>query len=207
MGLPVCAENEWCKFDIPGSCGKGDESGTCSPKPEGCTETCPGVCGCDGVFYCHECAARSAGVDASGSTACFPAAEYKAENIYTGVPRFAVFKSDPVRSICVRFIVQASGNQGSGFMPPDGWDFNIIQITNNLSDCQPGPMGWLEPPAGEVAEPIGGAGAMTLTYPQGVPDPCLVSMHGYLEFAPASPWLPVMEQLDADDVMVVGGCN
>jgi hypothetical protein len=165
------------------------------------------VCGCDGAFYCHECAARLAGVDASGSTACFPPAEYKAANIYTGVPRFAVFKSDVTRGICVRFIVQAAAQAEPGLMPPAGWSFHTIQMTNNLNDCKPGPMGWLEPAAGEVAEPIGGAGAMTLTYPQGAPEPCILSVHGSLEFAPSAPWVPMVESLDADGVIVVGGCS
>jgi hypothetical protein len=48
---------------------------------------------------------------------------------------------------------------------------------------------------------------MTLSYPNGPPIPCFVTVHGTLEFAPGAPSLPTSEPLDADNVEVVGGCS
>ncbi len=38
--------------------------------PTGCDDDCPGVCGCDGQFYCNACNAQQAGTDVSDSDAC-----------------------------------------------------------------------------------------------------------------------------------------
>jgi hypothetical protein len=203
----VCDPGEYCAYDMPGTCGNADGTGVCQPTPDVCDPDCPGVCGCDGMCYCSVCAAHASGVDVSQGTACFPdGAKYSAQNLYTGVPRFAVFKADEVRSICVRIIVEASLNPGPGLAPPDGWAFNKIEITNNTIDCAT-PNGWPEPPVGATAAAEGGTGSMTLSYPNGVPDPCYMTVHGTLEFAPGAPWVPAVEPLDADNVMVVGGCN
>lgn len=56
-----CGSDAYC--DLPGaSCGG---TGVCAPRPEGCPEDCPGVCGCDGRTYCNDCMAAAAGVDVS----------------------------------------------------------------------------------------------------------------------------------------------
>lgn len=67
MGL-TCASGEYC--DYPSACGAGDELGACKPKPQGCTADCPGVCGCDGKFYCNSCTAAAEGIDVSADTSC-----------------------------------------------------------------------------------------------------------------------------------------
>ncbi len=56
-----CAPADWCE-PSDGVCGG---LGECVPRPPACDEDCPGVCGCDGNFYCNEClaAARGASVD------------------------------------------------------------------------------------------------------------------------------------------------
>jgi hypothetical protein len=50
----------------------GDIAGICTPRPDNCTEDCPGVCGCDGKFYCNTCLAQRAGIDAlpTGTGTC-----------------------------------------------------------------------------------------------------------------------------------------
>jgi hypothetical protein len=68
----VCPSNMFCHFEPNAMCGAADQTGVCQPKPQGCTADCPGVCGCDGKFYCNACGAQLAGVDVSTSTACKP---------------------------------------------------------------------------------------------------------------------------------------
>ncbi len=51
--------------------------GICEPIASGviCTADCPGVCGCDGEFYCNECMALGAGVNVANQGACDCAAQ------------------------------------------------------------------------------------------------------------------------------------
>jgi hypothetical protein len=57
-----CGAGEFC--DFADGCGSSPgAAGICVPKPQGCTADCPGVCGCDGNFYCN--------VDTSDSKSCF----------------------------------------------------------------------------------------------------------------------------------------
>lgn len=66
VGQPPCPPSEFC--DFPGeTCGP---QGTCSAQPGGCPEDCPGVCGCDGEFYCNGCMAQASGVDVSDDDGC-----------------------------------------------------------------------------------------------------------------------------------------
>jgi hypothetical protein len=64
-----CPADSWC--DLPNGCGFPDAPGQCKKKPLGCDADCPGVCGCDGNFYCNECVANAQGIDTSGDTSCF----------------------------------------------------------------------------------------------------------------------------------------
>jgi hypothetical protein len=64
-----CKATEFCDYE-PNSCGQGDMLGTCKSKPQGCLADCPGICGCDGKFYCNACTAQTMGVDQSSDTSC-----------------------------------------------------------------------------------------------------------------------------------------
>ena len=59
-----CDDAHYCDRD---TCG-GD--GVCVPRPDACTDDCPGVCGCDGETYCNACDAAAAGVDVAHAGAC-----------------------------------------------------------------------------------------------------------------------------------------
>lgn len=72
LGNPACADAEYCDFPDDAMCGAADDTGLCEPKPEGCTADCPGVCGCDGQFYCNACVAAQAGVDVDPNASCTP---------------------------------------------------------------------------------------------------------------------------------------
>lgn len=65
-----CAADEWC--DLPEGCGFPDAMGVCKKRPQGCTADCPGVCGCDGKFYCNACSANAQGLDTGNDTSCSP---------------------------------------------------------------------------------------------------------------------------------------
>ena len=63
-----CPDGRYC--DLPDGCGFPDATGVCKDKPSGCFADCPGVCGCDGKFYCNACMANEQGVDVSTGDSC-----------------------------------------------------------------------------------------------------------------------------------------
>jgi hypothetical protein len=65
----ACNKEQFCAFE-DGGCGSADGTGVCQRRPEGCTQDCPGVCGCDGNFYCNACMAHNAGVEVSAMASC-----------------------------------------------------------------------------------------------------------------------------------------
>ncbi|MEZ4442997.1 MAG: Kazal-type serine protease inhibitor domain-containing protein [Polyangiaceae bacterium] len=65
-----CAFGEFCYYAPGDGCGFDDGTGICQTLPQGCTEDCPGVCGCDGQDYCNECQANAMGVSVASSGAC-----------------------------------------------------------------------------------------------------------------------------------------
>jgi hypothetical protein len=69
----ACSANAFCDFDTTAQCGAGDQTGLCQPRPQACALDCPGVCGCNGQFYCNACLAHSAGIDDVTDRSCIPA--------------------------------------------------------------------------------------------------------------------------------------
>lgn len=68
-GLP-CGDNEYCDYLDDPVCGLADAWGICLPIPEVCPKDCPGVCGCDGQFYCNSCEAAKLGIDTDPTITC-----------------------------------------------------------------------------------------------------------------------------------------
>lgn len=71
-------------FYAPGTCGKGERGGVCSPLPEVCTFRYQPVCGCDGNTYPNGCDAARSGVSIAHRGACGGG---EGEPAITGSPR------------------------------------------------------------------------------------------------------------------------
>jgi hypothetical protein len=66
-----CPPDEYCVFP-DGSCGGGDQQGTCTQKPQVCPFEAPPweLCGCDGKVYGDRCSAAAAGADIALNGGC-----------------------------------------------------------------------------------------------------------------------------------------
>src|SRR5262245_47821816 len=133
-GTP-CAPDAWCQFDPQTPCGNFDAPGICQPRPTVCDTDCPGVCGCDGKFYCNACGANSAGVDVSPGMACKAGDSYRATTMFTGLPRFAIFKASPTRNLCFRLTAVYTQTLGIGIYG-DMFAVEKAEVTNNPIDCE-----------------------------------------------------------------------
>ena len=203
-----CAPGQFCAFDPPGSCGNADGGGTCTPEPGACPADCPGVCGCNGSFFCNACDANAAGIDTSSASTntCLPDAGapaiYSGQTIFTNVPRFAIFKADPGRDVCFRVIVEMLGGGAPlGITTPAGWSISKAEVTDHASDCVGGNNGFPGPPLGAAVQATSGAGKIDFSGP-----PCVVAIHANLSFPKGAPFVPASEPLDADSLLINGAC-
>ena len=197
-----CSPDEYC--DLPGESCEGQ--GVCLPRPVGCDDDCPGVCGCDGQFYCNACGAFSAGVDVSSEPFCdSPGVEYRALLWLGGLDHLVIRKKDPIRDVCVTLFADwpMESTPGYEIVTPDGWGVSHAVITNHAADCDD----WQVPPLGDQVSAEGGNGAISWQVPAGFYYPCELSIDLVLTFDAGLPWVAPLEPLVADAVMIEGdGC-
>jgi hypothetical protein len=64
-----CPAGEFCE-QVPGTCGRWEQPGVCTPMGEVCPTVVDPVCGCDGVTYGNDCMRRGSGVSLAHSGPC-----------------------------------------------------------------------------------------------------------------------------------------
>lgn len=204
----LCASNEWCQWDVPGSCGVADQTGTCQPKPEGCPADCPGVCACDGSFFCNACGAHQAGWDTGdnfpGCGIVFdagPPDDIKAFVLPTSAPRYMITKADHANNRCLQIVV--SGN-GPGVIPDIdvtmGWGVDTIAITPSAADCD----GSAWPPPLDAFFTNMAKGSIKHN---DVMWPCIVDVDVAIAFPQnGPPWVPSQESVQAFGLVIQGAC-
>lgn len=208
-GVP-CAAGEFCDFTPDNACGGFDATGACAPIPTTCDGDCPGVCGCDGQFYCNECDAHSAGIDITPDQSCLPPTDmpvYSATVLATGAPRFAIMKVYPIADVCFSVVLVGAGGGGEPFTidTPKGWKVEAVRAIQGAKYCDPGADPW--PPPEFTVTATDAAGVITFkTEGPGFNFPCQADIHAKLGFPAGSPWVPPQEAMDVDAVPVQGAC-
>jgi hypothetical protein len=200
----TCDADEVCDYSDD-SCGSADASGVCEPRPDSCIQDCPGVCGCDGNFYCNLCTAHAAGVDTSASMSCAQASgEYSAEAFFGGLDHVLVKKADKARDVCVSLHLArpAQNSPEFAFTMPMDWGVQNAEISNMAADCYAPPGQTM----GKTVSATGGMGTISFTAQPGGFIPCNVSVKGSLAFPGGEAWVQPSEALDAVDVVVKNGC-
>jgi hypothetical protein len=200
----MCDEDEFCDYP-DGNCGGDDSTGVCVVSSDLCTDDCPGVCGCDGKFYCNKCEAEAAGVDVrEGATCPDNSAKYSALAWFGGLDHLMFRKADAARNICVEvYMARPTMNSpGFSFNLPAEWGVVSATISDQAADCDA-----MGQPVGKGVNATGGMGTVTFNIPPGGFFPCDVSVQGSLSFPAGEPWVLPNEPLNAAMVVVKDGCQ
>ncbi|WP_437923142.1 hypothetical protein WMF37_29415 [Sorangium sp. So ce291] len=198
----TCGAEEFCDFPDD-SCGTFDTQGECSARPEVCPADCPGVCGCDGQFYCNACAAQGAGVDILEGTSCTKpvAVDYAATYWPGGLDHLIVYKADPEANRCVMLFADSpveEAREGFDVTLPAPWVVSRVERTDRAADCTPGTIS----PTGKAVNATGATGKLTWDI-SGTALPCSLGVNVTVTF----PDEPATVVLRATDLAVEGGCR
>ncbi|WP_437668987.1 hypothetical protein [Sorangium sp. So ce131] len=197
-GATCDAATEFC--DHPDDlCGRADGEGRCSARPEVCPADCPGVCGCDGQFYCNQCVAQRAGVDVAAGDTCMAGGEYSAFYWPGGLDHVVVRKSDEAAGRCVLLYIDAPTESAAGLdvVLPEGWGLSRALVTDRAEDCK----GSDPQPSDTAVNATAATGSLSWRE-TGAVAPCAVDVDVTLTF----PEEPATERLRATGVAVEGAC-
>ncbi|XXX72204.1 hypothetical protein WMF30_31610 [Sorangium sp. So ce134] len=199
----ICSAEELCDFPDD-SCGTFDTEGQCAARPEVCPADCPGVCGCDGQFYCNACSAQQAGVDVSETTSCIKpvGGDYAATYWAGGLDHLVVYKAEPETDQCVTLYADAPHESApEGFdvaTLPDTWVVTRIERTSGAAGCVPGE----SKPAAEAVRATGAIGSLSMDLSGGTSMPCTLDV----DITATFPTEPAAALLRATGVAVNNGC-
>ena len=202
FGGAQCNPEEYCSFS-DGWCGGGDIGGVCLPRRDGCTRDCPGVCGCDGQFYCNACNAHQAGIDVAAGVFCSAGSEYRAYFWPGGLDHLIVYKADLNADRCVMLFADwpIESSPEYDITLPDGWGISQALVTDRASDCAAS--GQI---VGQIVTATGGSGKLWWDVIPGTYGPCQLDIEATITFANAPAWVAPSEPLAAAAVSVEGGC-
>lgn len=133
-------------------------------------------------------------------------ASYAAYNLFTGAPRFAIFKADPARELCVRVVFLWADPDGTVALQDTLLD-GSMSVTHRAADCLP--VDGSTPPSlfaeGVAAQSAAGT-ATVRQYPEGTTTRWTVAIDGVITFPPDEAWVPQTEPVQAAEMEIIGGC-
>jgi hypothetical protein len=95
-----CAASDYCAFDLTAACGAADQTGVCTPRPQGCTDIYAPVCACDGQTYASDCVAASKGSSVLHTGACDSSSGITCGGISPGTCAKSEYCNFPIASQC-----------------------------------------------------------------------------------------------------------
>ncbi len=193
-----CGQDEFCDLPDGANC---EGEGTCAPRPEDCTENCPGVCGCDQQFYCNGCIASGQGVEVSDDTSCLPGQpSYAAQALPGGLDHILIMKQNDTAGRCIRIMADAPTNGTYGVTIPSPWGVNTITASHSTTDC-------LDPnqsPPGTPEHAASATGTISWTLDPNHYGPCQLDVAVTATFDNPPGWLDANVSLQATHLAVAG---
>ena len=121
----TCAADEYCLFDVKtAACGKGDQTGVCTPRPQVCNDIYQAVCACDSKTYANECEAAGKGFSILHTGACEePSSGTSCGGIKPATCAKSEFCNYPAGSAC-----GAADQTGTCTRIPDACDANYAPV-------------------------------------------------------------------------------
>ncbi len=193
-----CGQDEFCDLPEGAEC---DAEGSCAPRPEGCPEDCPGVCGCDQQFYCNSCIANAAGVEVSTDTSCLPEpSSYAAQAWPDGLDHIIIMKQNDTAGRCLRIIADAPTTSFYNVTIPQPWGVNVIMAYHSTTNCLDGN----QQPTGTPESAASATGSVSFTVSPNHIYPCQLNVNVIATFDNPPGWLESNVSVQATNIAVAG---
>lgn len=198
--LGSCADGFYCAT-YPNSC---DSQGSCQPAVDLCDDDCPGICGCDGEFYCNECTAQAAGVDVTpDKKGCLPAnVEYDAQAWFGAFDHIIISRADYTNDTCIVLSLAAPymSEPAYALTMPQSWGVSYLSASASAIDCFEGGS------TSMVIAADGAVGSVDWKVEPNMYFPCEVSVAATISFSAPFPGLGVTESFEVTSLIVEGAC-